>query len=54
MGFMGISEYAEKTEYIWICGLYKIRLHYVEWENVRLCKRISVWNLMEIMRIRKI
>ena len=41
MWFMRISEYAEKNEYIRLCGLYKMRIHFVDWENV--CAYISAY-----------
>ena len=34
MRFMPISEYAETTHICGLCGLYKIRIHYVDWENI--------------------
>ena len=35
MQFMRVSEYAEKNEYIRLCGLYKNRfLIRLDWENI--------------------
>ena len=34
MRFMPISEYAETTHICGLCDLHKIRIHYVDWENI--------------------
>ena len=41
--FLRVPEYAEKNEYIQLCGLYKIRfrIHYADMENI--CAFISTY-----------
>ena len=44
MRFKRVSEYAEKTN---ICGyvvLYKIRMHYANWENI--CANVDIRNTL--------